>query len=616
MSSSNRGTPAHTSPASSELSTPVSRRRRSSQIAHITSYSTTASASVSSPRTVRRLQSKSKTVRWRKSSYNDSPNESVGNSETTASQHQKETITEDLISTMSDESDADLIPSTIMGTLSLSHSHDNDNNSNNSNNNTNANNNNNNTNTNNNNNNNNTNNNNINNDDDDYNNNNRNTVNNQTSISDNGPAISDMEENIDHSTNHGGNIKVNRKKQEDMVKLTALLTFFEQSQDGTTYVCKTCQAKLKKQRRSAANLRRHLGNVHGETVFMYQSQLKDVPNNNLSIPHELKQQLDEKQINATIIDSRPFGDFSRKGLREFLATAIPGYKPLHRTTVRNRLHMLYNEHRRKLRQILANVSDLALTTDIWKDSRNRFFISLTGHYYDQNFKLVSLILSFRLLTGSHIGDRLAKYIKNEIIALNIEQKVRSITTDNAPNIVKAVKKLGMGIHISCMAHNLNLIIKSTLFPKKKKKPSSLPKSTTYVDDETETDEPSMEDDASVDDYSSSDEATTSGTSDERRDRSISSQQSSNSEDNTSTSSDDEEIIDSNLTNNLTDPVLLRIRSLIKRVRGLVRLVNRSGPLSEYIRVQAKERKLPGEVSDERKVKLVKIVQKRFIELND
>ncbi|CAF3035694.1 unnamed protein product [Rotaria sp. Silwood2] len=156
-------------------------------------------------------------------------------------------------------------------------------------------------------------------------------------------------------------------------------------------------------------------------------------------------------------------------MREFLATAIPGYKPLHRTTVRKRLRTLYIEHRRTLRKVLLNVSDLALTTDIWKDSRNRFYISLTGHFYDKQLKLISLTLGFRLLQGRHIANRLAKYIKNEIMSLNIEEKVRCIITDNAPNVVSAIRKLGIGIHHSCMAHNLNLVIKSTLFPPVKKK---------------------------------------------------------------------------------------------------------------------------------------------------
>jgi hypothetical protein len=202
---------------------------------------------------------------------------------------------------------------------------------------------------------------------------------------------------------------------------------------------------------------------------MFKSQLKQLPDKNPTVPKELKKKLDEKQMNAIVIDSRPFGDFSKEGMREFLATAVPGYRPLHRTTVRKRLRILYVEHRRTLRNVLADVLDLALTTDIWKDSRNRHFISLTGHFYDKQFKIISLTFGFRLIQGRHIADRLAKFIKYEITYLNIEEKVRCIVTDNAPNVVNAIFKLGIGVHHSCMAHNLNLIVKSTIYPSKKKK---------------------------------------------------------------------------------------------------------------------------------------------------
>ena len=202
---------------------------------------------------------------------------------------------------------------------------------------------------------------------------------------------------------------------------------------------------------------------------MFESQIEPPSHKSSSISIEFKRQLDEKQVNAVVTNSRPFGDFSRKGMREFLATAVPGYKPLHRTTVRKRLRTLYTEHRRTLRKILLDVSDLALTTDIWKDNRDRFYISLTGHFYDKKLKLISLTLGFRLLQGRRIATRLAKHVRNEIMALNIEQKVRCIVTDNAPNVVSAIHKLGFGIHHSCMAHNLNLVLKSILFPSEKKK---------------------------------------------------------------------------------------------------------------------------------------------------
>jgi hypothetical protein len=202
---------------------------------------------------------------------------------------------------------------------------------------------------------------------------------------------------------------------------------------------------------------------------MYKSQLKEQSNKGSSISAEFKKKLDDKHVNAIVIDSRSLCDFSRAGMREFLATAVPGYRPLHRTTVTKRLRNLYIQHRQTLRVVLSNISDIALTTDIWKDKRHRHFISLTGHFYDKQFKLISLTLGFRLIQGRHIANRLTKFIKHEIISLNIEQKVRCITADNAKNVINAILQLGIGVRHSCMAHNLNLIVKSTIVPSRKKK---------------------------------------------------------------------------------------------------------------------------------------------------
>ncbi|CAF4196105.1 unnamed protein product [Rotaria sp. Silwood2] len=462
-------------------------------------------------------------------------------------QQQQQILQIDEVAMNSDESDNDMAPSTMINSLSLLHSNNNNNNSN-------------------------------------------------MTVASDSPKVSDADENVDQLTTKVEITTLDSQIQQNVMKLAELLTFFDECDGGTAYICKLCQTKIKKQNRSTANIRRHLGNIHGQTAFLFQSQIEQVPHKNSSISIELKKKLDEKQINSIIVDSRPFGDFSRKGMREFLATAIPGYKPLHRTTVRKRLRTLYIEHRRTLRKVLLNVSDLALTTDIWKDSRNRFYISLTGHFYDKQLKLISLTLGFRLLQGRHIANRLAKYIKNEIMSLNIEEKVRCVITDNAPNVVSAIRKLGIGIHHSCMAHNLNLVIKSTLFPLERKKKPFSSKSTLNVDDQLSTNESSAEDDVSVDDYLSSGEGTRGSSRGDYDDKSFSSQQSSSNEDNASTSSDDEEIVTNTSTNTSIDPTLLSIRSLIKRVRELVGLVNKSGSLSEYIRQQAKEKKLSGEIA--------------------
>jgi len=106
-----------------------------------------------------------------------------------------------------------------------------------------------------------------------------------------------------------------------------------------------------------------------------------------------------------------------------------------------------------------------------------------------------------------------------------------------------------------------------------------------------------DDDVTIDDYPTSDEEVHDDSASEEQDRV--SKQSSSSEDDISISSEEEQFFDDIPTNVSTDPTLVHIRSLIKRVRELVGVVRQSSSLSEYIRKQAKEKKLPGQVSDQK-----------------
>ncbi|CAF1538284.1 unnamed protein product, partial [Adineta steineri] len=70
-------------------------------------------------------------------------------------------------------------------------------------------------------------------------------------------------------------------------------------------------------------------------------------------------------------------------------------------------------------------------------------------------------------------------------------------------------------------------------------------------------------------------------SDEDEDTSFSSSEVSSTDDDVSISSEDEENVTNNPETTATaDPILLHVRSLIKRVRSLVNLAHKSGPLSE------------------------------------
>ena len=67
------------------------------------------------------------------------------------------------------------------------------------------------------------------------------------------------------------------------------------------------------------------------------------------LSNEKKRKLDEAAINCIIIDGRPWGDFRRDGMSQFLKVAVPGYTgPCSRTVQRN-LFQLYNKKKKTLK---------------------------------------------------------------------------------------------------------------------------------------------------------------------------------------------------------------------------------------------------------------------------
>jgi len=52
-------------------------------------------------------------------------------------------------------------------------------------------------------------------------------------------------------------------------------------------------------------------------------------------------ELDEAVVDCIIEDSRPFGDFSKPGLKKFINNAIPGYSAPSRFTIKRKINEKY-----------------------------------------------------------------------------------------------------------------------------------------------------------------------------------------------------------------------------------------------------------------------------------
>lgn len=286
--------------------------------------------------------------------------------------------------------------------------------------------------------------------------------------------------------------------------------------------------------------------------FMYNSQKSksDLPN---SIPIQRIKELDEALVNCVIEDARPFGDFSKPGMVNFLKIALPGYTPPERHTVTIRLAKKYKKYRSQLTEYLKLINHLALTTDLYKNKHLVYFLGLTLHFFDDDFNFISLIIGFRKFCGRHQSVRIKNFIRIELNKIEISKKIIATTADNAADIVKALKGDVFGVRFSSFCHNLNLSLKDVVKQTKPIQPNGDDLQSTQSESESQSDNVSGIDKH----YESNKLAYDSEASEE---------------------SNDEE---SSKDSPPSEQIMKRIQNLIARIRILVKMVRKCGNICSY-----------------------------------
>jgi hypothetical protein len=100
---------------------------------------------------------------------------------------------------------------------------------------------------------------------------------------------------------------------------------------------------------------------------------------------------------------------------------------------------------------------------VWKSPTRDHYICLTAHVFNDELKPVSLLLSFRRLTGRKLSKNLHQYIAYELNRFRLKDSSHAgITTDNASDIKAATQFGDFGPRFPCIGHTINLIINHAL----------------------------------------------------------------------------------------------------------------------------------------------------------
>ncbi|KAJ3685698.1 hypothetical protein LUZ61_014862 [Rhynchospora tenuis] len=147
------------------------------------------------------------------------------------------------------------------------------------------------------------------------------------------------------------------------------------------------------------------------------------------------------------------------------------FQEVNQITIKDECIKVFELEKEKMKKMFKDISRISLTSDCWTSNQTDRYMSLTAHYVDADWKLQKRIISFFDLAPSHSGEVISDRIIECITEWGIQDKIGTITLDNASNNDKAAtilesnlletRKLhfdGLFFHVRCCAHILNLIV--------------------------------------------------------------------------------------------------------------------------------------------------------------
>ena len=181
-------------------------------------------------------------------------------------------------------------------------------------------------------------------------------------------------------------------------------------------------------------------------------------------PVEFRKEL----VKYIVSTDQSFSHVESAGFGRFVHYLVPGINIISRKTLRSDIMRNFLEDKDTLRACFMSARfNVALTSDIWSGNAKMDYMSVVVHNIDQSWNLNKRIVAFKRIEGSHTADAILAILLDVIEEWNFQDRIISITLDNATNNDAMVRALRLKIpnqecllHQRCATHIINLIVKS------------------------------------------------------------------------------------------------------------------------------------------------------------
>ena len=129
--------------------------------------------------------------------------------------------------------------------------------------------------------------------------------------------------------------------------------------------------------------------------------------------------------------------------------------------MRSLLPDMYTTRAGEIKRELLQISHVALTSDLWTSRTKESYLTITCHFVTSTWELKSLVLETFGFEKDHTAENIAASFQKTAEEWGISRKVVAMVTDNAANVVAAVRHTGW-THVPFFAHTLNLSVSEAI----------------------------------------------------------------------------------------------------------------------------------------------------------
>ncbi|KAL4556692.1 hypothetical protein LXL04_034848 [Taraxacum kok-saghyz] len=236
---------------------------------------------------------------------------------------------------------------------------------------------------------------------------------------------------------------------------------------------------------STSHLGRHLRNCSSKTIHENRQQKinfqVDSGSNSQNFTPAITDgkfdmmKMREAALHWILMHEHPFTVVEEEGFNMMQKHGMVEWESFSRVSINKDCEKDFHIEKKKLKDLLKSIPKISVTTDMWKSTNHKIeYMVLTGHFVDSNWNLKKRV-SFVHLLPPHRGLEISDNLYNCLKDWRIENKIFTISFDNASNNDSAVKILsetfsmvkklpcgGKLFHVRCCAHILNLMVQDGL----------------------------------------------------------------------------------------------------------------------------------------------------------